>query len=185
MVANALLGPMRNVSVGPAATGVPVTLAFTMQEQQHSLWCWAAVTASVCAFYAGLNGAQVPAQCSVAGACLNLDCCIADPPPDMDWQGNQTIALAGALNFFNHLNGDEISGALDFITIQQDIDAKRPVCIGLIVPGGNHFVVISGYISGTQEVVVCDPQGQHNGTFPHDSVGAPFGGTWSTSYRTS
>jgi hypothetical protein len=167
----------------PAATKVAAAGAytlpnFTIQTQGYDKWCWAAVAASISAFYATLpGGSAAKSQCAIATDVLGFACC---PPLPPNWNGNRDWGLADALE--NHCAGDPIDTPLDFDALRSQISDNRPVGCHIQWPGnqGNHFVVIIGYDIATREVIVRDPQSgsPHNGSFPYDSLDSHVGGHW-------
>jgi hypothetical protein len=116
--------------------GTGQTLAFNMERQTQSQWCWAAVAVSVSRFYQPSTNIT---QCRVANLELHTDVCCANPPAC-----NQDNTLDTSLASVGHFL--DIQGApLSFSDVQGEINAGRPLgCrIGWFI-GGGHFVVING-----------------------------------------
>jgi hypothetical protein len=134
-------------------------LAFTMQTQQETNWCWAAVSASISAYFgvpAGPSGGTW-LQCEVANCALKQSSCCQDGSTALC---NQDWYLEQGLTCVNHLAGPPVAGPSLYSYIQQEIDADRPVALRIGWYGdGGHFVALSGYdnSSGTQFVDVEDP----------------------------
>jgi Papain-like cysteine protease AvrRpt2 len=123
------------------------SLAFNMQAQTQSNWCWAATSTSVSHFY---WWASPWTQCKVAGAELNLTTCCQSPVPsacNVPWYLDK--ALARTQNFVSI-----VSGTVSFDQVKAEIDAGRPVGARIgWSGGGGHFVAIYGY---TQILGVLD-----------------------------
>lgn len=127
-------------------------LAFDMQHQTQSNWCWAATATSVSRFYWKISSWT---QCLVANAELNLDHCCDDDVPNAC---NVTWWLAKALQRTN--NFVSVTGPASFQTVRDEIDAGRPV--GARIgwdDGGGHFMVIYGYsiVGNTNYFDIDDP----------------------------
>jgi hypothetical protein len=137
---------------------MPLQLTFSMQAQQQTNWCWAAVSASVASYFNTPGPSGTPwQQCEIASAeFAPVSCCPNGSAPacNRDWY------LDKALTRVNHLASPATSGAASFPYIQQQINSNCPVGvrIGWIGDGG-HFVVVSGYddTNGNQMVDVEDP----------------------------
>lgn len=127
-------------------------LAFTMQNQQQTNWCWCAVTVSVANYYGdSLN------QCGFANTALSRnDCCGAGGPGPC----NVTNDLVTPLTTAGHLASWQ-SSAPTFQQIRSEIDNGRPVTTHVAWSGGGgHFVAVTGYLTGSTEfVAVQDPLG--------------------------
>jgi hypothetical protein len=146
-------------------------LAFTMQRQQQTNWCWAAVAASVAQYY---DPGTRWTQCLVANAqWFRTDCCgggAAGPCNEYGW-------LDRALGAVGHLTRVE-GGTSTFAVIDAEIAAGRPVGIRVAWRGGGaHFVAIygTGELMATGHYVAVD-----------DSIYGKSDHTWAdlcTSYR--
>jgi len=138
-------------------------MAFPMQDQQQSHWCWAAVTASVDSFY---SGAAARTQCLVAGAVLGAGCCGANGP-----LCNQAANLGNALSVIGRFR-QRIVGRLSFDQLKAQIDGQRPVGIRIQWRGaGGHYLLVTGYeaASSAQLVEVSDPA-LPDGLIPYDTL---------------
>ena len=181
----AFLGPYVSVPMGqgissPLGGAGANPLAFTMQAQLQTEWCWAATSSSVCAFYAR---PPLQSQCEVATACLGMACC-SDPMPG---PCNQPYYLDRALAETGNMAGTIVTGSLSFAQIVSEITAGRPVCCHISWRGrGGHFNAIYGYDSANQDVDLGDPfygdQTLPLSTFVNNYQGA---GGWDYSYRTN
>ena len=165
----------------------PNVLQFDMQSQEQTKWCWAAVASSVCAYYAERGEGSAKSQCEIATQFLGMQCCITPlPPASANWPGNQDFTLKVPLETLNHFE-PPVLGPLNIAGIAAEIDSGRPICCHIDwanSPG--HFVVIIGYDSAHNEIIVRDPAGMIiNGTLPLKGGGTFPGGTWNESYRTT
>jgi hypothetical protein len=137
-------------------------LAFKVQRQLRSEWCWAAVSVSVDLFF---RPDSTHTQCDVAGSTLGLSCCDGTLPSSDSC--NTPHALHPVLGHFHLLAGDPIVKALTFDQVRAEIDAGRPVCVlikwldnqGQVTDRG-HFIAINGYrVTPAQKlfVSITDP----------------------------
>ena len=127
-----------------------VRLAFAMQNQQQSNWCWCATTVSVANFYG-----DALMQCAFANTHLSrMDCCGAGAAGPC----NVTSDLVTPLRRVGHLASWR-TGAPSFNDIRTEIDAGRPLTIRIQwAGGGGHFAAAVGYLVGsTTWVAVDDP----------------------------
>jgi hypothetical protein len=117
------------------------SLAFNMQAQTQSNWCWAATARSVSHYYWFLSRWS---QCNIACAELSLTTCCDAPVPDAC---NVSWWLAKALQ--RTQNFVSVTGPVDFAAVKAEIDAGRPVGARIgWSGGGGHFCVIYGYTAG-------------------------------------
>ena len=165
LVANNLipLGALAPSGLPPAPTGGakkarPTTkkatraLAFAMQKQQQTNWCWPAVSASVAQFYS--SATTWAQQCHIASSELGQTCC---PPGINPGVCNIPWYLDRALTRVGHLNTWAASSTT-MAKIQGEINAGRPLGarVGWASKDG-HFVVVSGYsIAGVFNLVTID-----------------------------
>lgn len=127
-------------------------LAFTIEPQEQSNWCWTACAASVSRFY---DSASAWLQCQIVDAELGQSTCCSDgglPTCNQPWYFDRALERTG--NY-----GGMQGGAAAQAVVQAEIAAKRVV--GARVGwqgGGGHFVVIAGCSSGLDEQLeVHDP----------------------------
>jgi hypothetical protein len=127
-------------------------LAFDMQAQLQTQWCWSAVSTSASRFY---DAASSWTQCTVVNAELSQATCCADGSTS---QCNQPWYLDRALTRTGNL-ASWASGTVPISTIRAQIDAGRP--LGARIGwsgGGGHFVVISGCLDdATRMLEIRDP----------------------------
>lgn len=163
-----------------------LALAFTMQTQQQTEWCWAAVSASISSYFANPPGPSGGPwqQCEVASCALSMpNCC----PPGSNPASNQDWYLEKGLTCVNHLSGPPVPGPSPYAYVQQEINSNHPVAvrIGWYNDGG-HFVCLSGYddSSGTQYVDVEDPYYGHS-TYDYNAFSTAYqngAGGWTDTY---
>jgi hypothetical protein len=114
-------------------------LAFNMQAQTESNWCWAATSTSVSHFYWWWS---TWTQCKVANGELgHTDCCNSPVPSPCNVPWYLDKALTRTNNFVSMMGGQA-----SFQQVKSEIDAGRPV--GARIGwngGGGHFMVIYGY----------------------------------------
>jgi hypothetical protein len=141
---------------------VPVSEAavpLTVQRQERSEWCWAAVSVSVDLLF---RPASAHTQCDVASLALALACC-GDGKPAACNVPHELNTVLGRLHL---LAGDPLRTPVPFTQIRKEIDSGRPVCIlikwldrdGSLTRG--HFIAVNGYRitpAGKQFVSITDP----------------------------
>jgi len=155
-------------------------LAFNMQEQTQTNWCWAATSTSVSHFYWGLS---TWTQCLVANAELGLGtCCNSTVPAACNVPWYLDRALTRTNNFVS------ISGPVSFQQVRDEIDAGRPVGTRIgWSGGGGHFMAIYGYslVSGVEYFDIDDPiYGKSHLTVADFSSNYQGSGTWTHTYLT-
>jgi len=119
-------------------------LAFTMQAQLQTQWCWAANSVSVSLFYDSASGWT---QCAVVNAELGQSTCCQNGSTS---QCNQPWYLDLALTRTGNL-ASWSGGTATIAQVRAEIRRGRP--LGARIGwsgGGGHFVMIAGYRS-------CDP----------------------------
>ncbi len=172
---------------GGAAAGPPGgsrKLSLSVQPQEQTRWCWAAVSTSVSLFY---SPAATWTQCSVANATLQrADCCgngAADPGKcNRDWY------LDRALNATDNLDRVE-PRPLVFDEVKEQI--ANDAVIGTRVAwrgGGGHFQTIVGWLvagSGVEYIEISDPiYLDIQMVFSQFATHYQWGGDWTHSYLT-
>ncbi|HEU4905250.1 MAG TPA: papain-like cysteine protease family protein [Solirubrobacterales bacterium] len=129
-------------------------LAFSVQPQQRTLWCWAAVAVSVADYYAPPTSWT---QCSLASAQFGeADCCAngASKSCNRVWRLDKALSDVGALSQMDSAPAD--SGGLP-APVGREIDAGRPVGIRIGWDKGGHFIVLDGYRDDGAMVALEDP----------------------------
>ena len=162
--------------------GAPAdTVNFQVQQQLQTQWCWAAVSASVAAYF---DPATPWSQCQVASAEWNGAPCCAQGD---SWVCNQPNVLNRPLDRVGHLRQYAQSYMVpDAVAAEMRAGLPVPIRIGWR-SGGGHFVAING-IEMTNlgvQLMVTDPiYGQsvilgdallHNGYMS-------AGGSWTDTY---
>lgn len=155
-------------------------LSFTMQHQQQSNWCWAAVSTSVSLYY---DASSTWTQCLVANAQLGRsDCCGSGAGGPCNVYGY----LDQALTTVGHLSS--VSGIASFSSVDGEVDAGRPLGIRVAWSGGGaHFLAIIGYLEDTPNWVAVDDPIYGKSDLTYDTLvsgGYQGSGTWTTSYFT-
>jgi hypothetical protein len=169
------------------------TLEFSIELQQCSEWCWAAVTAAVCKCYGDETATR---QCEVANLVLHLttdNCTDCDCQRDPFAPCNQTQNLARVLSVVRHNRGNPVGGvsSLQFDDVKSDIDNGRPIVVQVTLDdpaASGHAVAIYGY---TDEGIVSIADPMH----PGDQINVQFvdfvaggqtdlHGTWKAAYLT-
>ena len=157
-------------------------LAFTMQAQQQTNWCWAAVSASVARFYQART--RWRRQCLVTSRELGQTCC---PAGANSGACNVPWYLDRALDRVGHLKSWAGTQAT-MVQIQREIRAGRPLGARIgWMSGGGHFVVLSGssMTAAGDFVTVDDPFYGHS-TLPLATFQSSYqgSGNWTHSYWT-
>lgn len=156
-------------------------LAFTMQPQQQTQWCWAAVSTSVSLFY---DPSSTWTQCTVANAELGQTTCCQNGSSaacNVPWFLDRALQRTGNLNAFS-------SGVTSFADVRTETNAGRPLGVRIgWSGGGGHFVVIEGYKPGLgpQRVAIDDPWwGASDLTYAAFQSSYQGTGSWTHSYTT-
>jgi hypothetical protein len=167
---------LQNGPVG-GAPSAQKALAFNLQHQIETNWCWAAVTASVAAFFRN----QGWSQCRLANDQFGqANCCSSGSSSSCNTPWYLDRALTRVGNLGTYMTGAMLPGA-----IQVEIDSGRPIGARIAwAGGGGHFVAISGYF-GSTFVHIEDPwfgpSTQAYTVFRSSYLG---GGSWTHSYGT-
>lgn len=152
-------------------------LAYGMQPQSQSNWCWAAVGASTGNYY--WPGANYQ-QCKVADTCQGkTTCCSA--PGGCNQYGYLDQALTATRSF------DRMTGSSEpYPQVVGTIDADRPLGTRVAWNGGGaHFMMLTGYDDGAQTVTVDDSiYGRSVIRFSAYPASYKSGGAWTHSYYT-
>ncbi|MFJ8313780.1 MULTISPECIES: papain-like cysteine protease family protein [unclassified Streptomyces] len=159
-------------------------LAFVMQHQQQTNWCWAAVSTSISLFY---NAGSTWTQCAVANQQTGqTDCCGAGAGGA---NCNSQQPLDNPLSIVGHLD-HMVSNKVDFATVESEIKAGRPLCIRIgWSTGGGHFLTAMGvdapFNSSDAIVAVDDPiYGRSDQVYNTLATNYQGSGTWTHSYYT-
>jgi peptidoglycan hydrolase-like protein with peptidoglycan-binding domain len=154
-------------------------LKLTMQQQEQSNWCWAAVSASVSHFY---DPSSSSTQCKVANAQLGrTDCCGAGGAGACNVYGYLDQGLLEVGHFDRLQNGTTTYGVL-----QSEMIASRPLGIRIAwLGGGAHFIAAIGAEEGDL-VLVGDPGSGTNSLVDYTTLQTSYNGSgaWTHSYFT-
>jgi len=128
-------------------------MAFPMEQQQQTDWCWDAVAVSVDHYFDPKSPWTQP---KFAAKVLHLPQAEAVQPA-----ADRPFYLSDALAALNLLK-DNPQCSLSFSEIQQQLDQNLPVCVHIAWTGGggSHYVVVTGYSTSpgrTPIVCVSDP----------------------------
>jgi hypothetical protein len=157
-------------------------LAFNMEAQTQTNWCWAATAKSVSHFYWFFSPWT---QCKIVNAELGRsDCCNGTVPSPCNVPWYLDRALTRTNNYVS------ITGAVTFDQVRAEIDAGRPV--GARIGwngGGGHFMVIYGYshvfITGQSYFDIDDPiYGKSHLRVSEFSSNYQSSGSWTHTYFT-
>jgi Papain-like cysteine protease AvrRpt2 len=173
----------------PSAGAQPSTIRFEMQRQCHSNWCWAAVAASVAAFYRRDGKIK---QCDIANLELNRSDCCDHPCDANDVDFNVTNVFASPLNrvrCFERLARQRRATPTE---VQEELAAARPLCVRTVWrDGGAHFLAIVGFrpdaVDEEQGVLSLDDPfwGPSEYTYARFSENYQLaGGKWTDTYFT-
>ena len=157
-------------------------LAFSMQAQTQSNWCWAANATSVSHFYWWFWNSWT--QCRVANAELaHSDCCNSSVPSACNVPWYLDRALTRTDNFVSIT-----AGQVGFAQVRAEIDAGRPVGVRIgWSGGGGHFMVIYGYslVGRLEYLDIDDPiYGKSHLTAADFSSNYQGSGSWTHTYLT-
>lgn len=175
----------RNLGLPPAPTApVPAPgracLDLAMQPQKESEWCWAAVSASVSAFFSATSPWT---QCGIVSESLQQPTCCAD---GSSTACNQPYYLDRALKLVKHYASDFGGRPADH-WLDAQIEAGNPIGISISwTDGGGHFVAMDGFDHGDDAIDIKDSlfgdAWVPAASFPESYQG---GGTWAWTYQTA
>ena len=169
----------------PRWSGRPARIEFKMQKQCHSNWCWAAVAASIAAYY----GSNVK-QCDIANVELHRDDCCNHPCDAANIVFNVTNVLASSLNRLSCFEQCSRFTRADPDRIDEELAVGQPLCARMVWrDGGGHFVVIVGSwsdVGGMRMLALEDPfwgpsECSYPGFADHYQL---LGGRWIDTYYT-
>jgi Papain-like cysteine protease AvrRpt2 len=128
------------------------TTPLHVEHQIQSLWCWAAVTASIGTARSGTT----LSQCTVVHKTLSRgDCCSGDDPIAKGC--NKAMKLGDPLSRFGLLR-KRSEGRLSIEDLRVELAASIPVAIWVEWRGGGgHFVVVVAVASGDERLRISDP----------------------------
>jgi hypothetical protein len=155
-------------------------LAFTMQHQQTTMWCWSALTVSVSKYY---HPSSTWTQCSLVNNQLGKTTCCNSPTPGDCVQGWwPELSLPATGNLASH----KLSAAT-FAEVDSEIDHGRPIGVRVDWSGGGaHALAVFGYLEGTTNyVAIADPwYGSSDMAYDTFKTSYQGSGTWTQTYFT-
>lgn len=157
------------------------SLMFTIQPQQQTEWCWAAVTSSVDQFF---NTASTWTQCLLANNQLQQTTCCSNGSSsscNCPWYLDRSLTLVNRLRAY-------LQAVAPMAGVKQEINQNDPLCARIgWSGGGGHFVVLYGYDDSTPTdyVLVADPIWGIS-QVPYNSFVSSYrgNGSWTHSYYT-
>lgn len=176
-----------NVAAGDEIGGAPPGSArtnFTIEPQEQTNWCWAAVGVSVARFY---DPAHSQSQCELASVALDRNDCCSDGAADLT-KCNQPWYLDRVLNINGNLESKRTE-SMSFTDVQAEVGADSPVgCRIGWFGGGGHFAVITGWLvaaDGTEYIDIADPI-YLDSQIAYDAFASSYqaGGDWTHTYLT-
>lgn len=155
-------------------------LAFTMQQQLQTEWCWAATSTSVSQFYDPVNSPWT--QCKVVNAeQAQTTCCQngASAACNVSWYLEKALTRTNNLNYY-------VTNSLSISDLDVELAAGRPMGTRIgWAGGGGHFMVLGGASSGDSRVHVHDPiYGDQDYDYNSYCTKYQGNGTWTHSYYT-
>ncbi|NUT45803.1 MAG: hypothetical protein HOV94_00585 [Saccharothrix sp.] len=166
---------------------VDQNVAFAMQHQEQTLWCWDAATVSVAKFY---DPASPWTQCTLANAELNRnDCCV---PAGQVSPGNEGRWPDTALQRVGHFK-ERSNNALSSTQLGAELVKSAPVVVNIAWRDengfiwGGHIVAVRGRSvrDGVEWVSVSDPwSGDTDITYDNFRNRYHDSGLWNVSYKT-
>ncbi len=162
----------------------------TVEHQQQTQWCWAAVSNSVSHFY---DAGSTWTQCTIVNAELGQTTCCTNGATagcNQPWFLDRALTRVGCLLSM-------ASGTLSFATVKSLINSGRPPCARQgWSGGGGHFMAIVCYFEGllgqlagagstARRLRISDPwYGDSVVDYSVFVSGYQGSGTWTHSYRT-
>jgi len=148
------------------------------QHQQQTNWCWAAVSASVSAFF---KPSTTWTQCVTVNAEFGrTDCCTNGSSSDCNkaWYLDKGLTRTG--NFVSMS-----AGAGTMADVKAEIDNNRPLCARIgWSGGGGHAVALDGYNQDFNMVAVDDPwYGPSDVDLTVFQTAYKGSGTWTHKYK--
>jgi hypothetical protein len=134
-------------------------LEFIMQDQLHSNWCWAAVTASVAHYY---KHRAKPTQCMIVNQEFERDDCCNASGKSPSVTCDVPHVLGAPLYRISCAENLGFEGQMALEDIKREIDRQRPICARVLWTtddgkrgaSGAHFVAIGGYLPETKMLAV-------------------------------
>jgi len=155
-------------------------LAFTMQQQLQTEWCWAATSTSVSLFYDPVNSPWT--QCTVVNAEQSQTTCCqngASAACNVSWYLDKALTRTKNLNYY-------VSNSLSISDLDLELSNGRPMGARIgWAGGGGHFNVLAGASTTDSRVHVHDPiYGDLDYDYNSYCTKYQGSGTWTHSYYT-
>ncbi|WP_043263851.1 papain-like cysteine protease family protein [Streptomyces sp. CT34] len=161
---------------GTATAAAPAAnrLDITMQAQQQTNWCWAGSGNTIASWF-GRNYSQNQFCNAAFGRQQGTDC-----PNNQATLGN----VQNAFDWMGINSGSYVTGYLRYGTVQNEINAKRPIETRIEwSSGGGHMHVLYGYDTSRNWLYWGDPWPSNNrynwGDFDYYVNGSSFSWTHS------
>lgn len=151
-------------------------LAFPIQKQEQTNWCWAGCSTATAHFF---DPASSWSQCKVANAELGQTACCTNPGPC-----NVYGYLNQALNIVGHFQGMASTTEPD-ATITAQVNAGLPLGVRVQWSGGGaHFIMVVG--GGPNDMVLVKDPIYGMSYIPYNTLATSYqgSGTWTHSYFT-
>ena len=171
----------------PPATGdYQFVENFDMQTQCYTYWCWAAVASSIAKYF---NSSSTCQQCTIANYQLNRNDCCSHPCHVPNLPYDQPSNLSLALEFVDCIDGAVSTEKPELAVVQAQITRKKPVAVRIVwgdpqaaedSRNGAHFVVIVGFLPGTNRVAIKDPASGNRIRYDIDYENFPDNGHYNT-----
>jgi Papain-like cysteine protease AvrRpt2 len=171
----------------PSSSQHRAMLEFRMEPQRYSNWCWAAVAASVAAYY---NQGTYKPQCEIADLELERKDCCTPPDDAAHFDFNVTNVFASPLNrvdCFQRLSRFQQAQPSE---VREELEAGRPIGVRTVWPdGGAHFLAIVGCWSDTEgaPMLALDDPFWGRSEYSYDRFSKHYqllGGKWNDTYYT-
>jgi hypothetical protein len=155
-------------------------LAFTMQQQLQTEWCWAATSTSVSLFYDAVNSPWT--QCKVVNAEQSQTTCCqngASAACNVPWYLDKALTRTKNFNYY-------VSNSLSISDLDLELANGRPMGTRIgWAGGGGHFMVLGGASTKDSRVHVHDPiYGDQDYDYNSYCTKYQGNGTWTHSYYT-
>lgn len=155
-------------------------LAFAMQSQLQTEWCWAATSTSVSVFYDTFNSPWT--QCKVVNAeQAQTTCCQngSSAACNVPWYLDKALTRTKNLNYY-------VGNSLSISDLDSELANGRPLGTRIgWAGGGGHFMVLAGASTKDSRVHVHDPiYGDQDYDYNSYRTAYQGNGTWTHSYYT-
>jgi hypothetical protein len=144
--------PVTEQDIAAGGAAPPAMIPFTVDGQNETFWCWAAVATSVSHF---LDHQSIWSQCSLASTILpsQPQCCCGDGSNDCanakSSNCNRWWYLDNALSETGNLK-NWITNIVPATDISNEITAKMPVCLRIEWPDtSGHFIGVNSVSTGS------------------------------------